>query len=145
MPRGMECCGVKPPGRATLVFYDGECPLCRVEVRRLLRRAPPGRLDPVDISAPGFDARQFGLDAGECRRQLHVLRPDGVVLRGMEAVRAAWRAAGLGWLAAPTAWAPLRGLFDRLYAVFARHRLRWGAAVLRLTRGRATACARCGS
>ena len=36
-------------------------------------------------------------------------------------------AVGLGWLAAPMRWRLMRPLFERLYGVFARHRLRLGA------------------
>ncbi len=62
---------------------------------------------------------------------LHVRTPDGRVVCAMEAVRAAYRAVGLGWLVAPTGWPGLRPVFDRLYAAFARNRLTWGAAWLR--------------
>lgn len=80
----------------------------------------------VDISASDFDAARFGLTAETVQGALHAIGPDGRIARGMDAVRAAYRAVGLGWLAAPTGWPLLRPIFDRLYRVFARNRLRIG-------------------
>ncbi|MCX7818042.1 MAG: DUF393 domain-containing protein [Kiritimatiellae bacterium] len=130
------------------LFFDGACPFCRAEIDWLQRRDRHGRLVPVDIAAAGFDAARWGFDPGEVRRVLHAIAPDGRVLRGMEAVRAAYGAVGLGWLVAPTGWPGLRGVFDRLYAAFARNRLAWGARWLRLRSVRPRAatqgsCARC--
>jgi hypothetical protein len=44
------------------------------------------------------------------------------VLRGVEVLRLAYAAVGLGWVMRPTGWTPLRPLFDAGYRVFARHR-----------------------
>jgi len=116
---------MNPPPRLTL-FYDGECPFCRREVAALRRRDRRAALQLQDIAAPGFDAARYGLSREEVHRALHARTADGRILRGMEAVRAAYRAVGLGGLAAPTGWPLLRPLFDAAYAVFARHRRRWG-------------------
>jgi predicted DCC family thiol-disulfide oxidoreductase YuxK len=48
------------------------------------------------------------------------------VIEGMPAIRAAWRAAGLGWVMAPTGWPVLRWLCDLGYLVFARYRVPLG-------------------
>lgn len=112
-----ECCKL---------LYDGECPICRREVRWLRRVDRRNRLEFVDIAAPDFVAARFGLTHEAVQGALHALLPDGRVARAMDAVRAAYRAVGLGWIAAPTAWPPLRPLFDRAYRVFARNRLRIG-------------------
>ncbi len=108
------------------LLYDGECPICRREVRWLRRVDRRGRLEFVDISAPDFSAAQYGLTEEAVQGALHALLPDGRVARAMEAVRAAYRAVGLSWVVAPTAWPILRPIFDRTYRVFARNRLRIG-------------------
>jgi predicted DCC family thiol-disulfide oxidoreductase YuxK len=46
------------------------------------------------------------------------------VLRGVEVLRLAYAAVGLGWVLRPTSWAPLRPLADIGYRLFARHRRR---------------------
>jgi len=111
------------------LLYDGECPFCRRAVEWLKRRDRAGRLAMEDISALGFDPWKYGLSREEVTRVLHGVKPDGTVLRGMDAVREAYRAVGLGWLAAPTRLPLLRTASDWLYRVFARCRAPLGQLV----------------
>jgi predicted DCC family thiol-disulfide oxidoreductase YuxK len=104
------------------LFYDGECPICRREVAWLKRRDRAGNLELQDIAVLGFDPARYGLTREEIMRVLHGVRPDGVVIRGMEAVREAYRAVGLGWLLVPTRLPGLSALSDFFYGWFARNR-----------------------
>ncbi len=107
------------------VLYDGECPLCRREIDMLRRRdRGRGRIAFDDIAAPGFDASRYGLDRDAVMRRIHGVLPDGRLIEGVEVFRRLYAAVGLGWLLAPTRWPLLSTLFDRAYALFARHRLR---------------------
>lgn len=108
------------------LLYDSECPFCRLEVEWLQRRDRNGRLGAVDIAAEGFDASQFGLTKEAVHARLHGVNADGEVIEGMAAIRAAWRAAGLGWVMAPTGWPVLRWFADLGYVVFARYRVPLG-------------------
>ena len=108
------------------LLYDGDCPICSREARWLRRRTRNGRLAFDNIAEPSFDPAAYGLTRAEVDGALHAVRPDGRVLRGMAAVRGAYRAVGLGWLTAPTDWPVLRPLFDAAYRWFARHRIRIG-------------------
>ena len=104
------------------LLYDAACPVCSLEMDHLRARDAAGRLVFVDISAPGFDPRPYGATLAELNAEIHALRPDGSVLRGIEVLRLAYAAVGLGWVLRPTAWAPLRPGFDAAYRGFARHR-----------------------
>lgn len=108
------------------LWFDGECPICRREVDWLRARDKHGRLRAIDIAAPSFDARVFGLDRAALEARLHGRHADGRIVTGMAAMRGAWQAIGRGWLIAPTGWPILRWFFDRAYDVFARHRIRIG-------------------
>jgi predicted DCC family thiol-disulfide oxidoreductase YuxK len=108
------------------LLYDGECPFCRREVDWLKRRDRKGHLATEDIAALGFDPAKYGLSREEVTRVLHGLTADGRILKGMDAVRASYRAVGLGWLVAPTRWPLLRTISDYGYRLFARNRVRWG-------------------
>ena len=108
------------------VLYDSACPFCRAEVRWLLRRAPTGALAAEDIADPRFDPGRFGLTRDEVVRELCGVRSDGVVTRGMESIRACYRAAGLGWLVAWTEWPGFRRVADAGYRLFARYRVPLG-------------------
>lgn len=104
------------------VFYDAECPVCALEMESLRRRDRCDRLRLVDMSAAGFDARTYGLAHDDLDAVIHALRPDGTVLRGMEVLRSAYAAAGLGWLLQATRWPLLKPAFDAVYRAFARRR-----------------------
>lgn len=104
------------------LFYDAACPVCSLEMDHLRSRNEAGRLIFVDISASGFDAVPPGVTMADLDAEIHGLRPDGTLLRGVEVLRLAYAAVGLGWVLRPTGWAPLRPVFDAGYRVFARHR-----------------------
>lgn len=107
------------------LLFDGACPLCAREIRALRRLdRGRGRIRFDDVSRPGFDPAEFGLDRESVMDRMHGVLPDGTVVEGMEAFRRAYSAVGLGWLLAPTGWPGLRKLADAGYRAFARNRLR---------------------
>ena len=107
------------------LLYDGACPVCRREILWLSRRRPDA-IEPVDTSAPGFYAADFGLETRQVDAALYGIRPDGGVTVGMDSLREAYRLGGLGWMVAWTDWWPARPVFDALYRGFARNRMRIG-------------------
>ncbi|MCC6740844.1 MAG: DUF393 domain-containing protein [Planctomycetia bacterium] len=114
------------PRQPFKLLYDSLCPICRTEVRWLQMWNRRGLLTFEDISAPGFDPARYGLTLDAVMGVMHGVHADGRVVTKVEAFRAAYRAVGLGWLLAPTAWPVLRPVCDWLYEVFARNRLRLG-------------------
>lgn len=114
------------PAPEFTLLYDHECPMCRREVAWLKRRDRHQRFAAIDISAPDFDAGRYGLSRERVHARLHGVTADGTVVEGMAAVRASWRAVGIGWVMAPTGWPVLRWVFDAAYRVFARYRVPLG-------------------
>lgn len=108
------------------LLYDGNCPFCRREVDWLKTRNRRRLLRFEDIADSQFDPARYGLTRQQVDAQLHGVLPNGRVVRGMAAVRAAYRAIGLGWLVAPTALPGVRWFTDRMYAAFARNRISLG-------------------
>jgi len=108
------------------LLYDGQCPFCRQEIDWMKRRNRKLRLTFEDIAEGNFDPAKYGLTREQVNAQLHGIRADGTVVRGMGAVRAAYGALGLGWLVAPTALPGIRQMADLLYAAFARNRIALG-------------------
>lgn len=104
------------------LLYDAECPVCSLEMDHLRPRDTAGRLVFVDIAAPGFDAARHGTTLDALNAEIHAVLPDGTLLRGVEVLRRAYAAVGLGWVLRPTAWRPLAPLADAGYRVFATHR-----------------------
>jgi len=108
------------------MLYDGACPFCRREADWLKRRDRSDRLRLVDIADGNFESAKYGLTDEEVSGVLHAILPDGTVLKGMDAVREAYRVVGLGWILAPTKLPGVRAIFDMLYGCFARNRLALG-------------------
>ena len=112
------------------LLYDGDCAICRFEVAALKRRDRQRQLRFVDIAAADFDARLWGRRNGFARfpsakeldARIHAVTASGTILVGIDVLRYAWRAAGLGLLAQPLGWRVLRPLAERGYLAFARHR-----------------------
>lgn len=108
------------------LLYDGDCPLCRREAAFLQRRNRDGWLAFENIAAPGFDPAAYGTSQKALMGVIHGVFPNGRLVRKMAVFREAYRAIGLGWLLAPTAWPGLSWLADRGYEWFARNRMAIG-------------------
>lgn len=104
------------------LLYDASCAVCRLEMEHLRERSTDGRLHFVDITAPGFDPARYGATLNEMNAVIHGITADGRTLRGVEVLRLAYAAAGLGWVLRPSGWPVLQPFFDAGYRVFARHR-----------------------
>lgn len=109
------------PARLQLL-YDGACPICSLEMRRLSSLDGGRRLECLDIAAPGFDPARYGTTMPALMDRMHAIAPDGRLLAGMDAIRAAYSAVGLGWLLAATRLPVVSRLADRAYLAFARNR-----------------------
>lgn len=118
-----------PVSRRGVMLFDGACRFCSREANLLRRADTRSRVRFVDISDPAFGPAAYGLTRAEVDAQLHFFDEEGRLFRAMDAVRAAYRAAGIGWRMAWTGHPLLRPLFDRFYGAFARHRRRWGRRV----------------
>ncbi|QTD92805.1 thiol-disulfide oxidoreductase DCC family protein [Burkholderia anthina] len=105
-----------------VLYFDGWCPLCAAEIRRLGARDTRHRLAFVDIAAPGFDPAPLGVDRSAMNRELHARLPDGRMLTGIDSIVAAYTLVGrhgLVWLLrAPV----VRDAFAPLYRRVARNR-----------------------
>ncbi len=109
------------PGPLTLL-YDGACPICVFEMKRLENLDRAKRLAYRDIAAPGFDAARYGTTFEAMMGRMHAVTADGRMLVGLDAIRAAYTAVGFGWVLAPTRLPWLGALADRAYAWFAENR-----------------------
>lgn len=104
------------------IYFDGACGVCRQEMDKFKARDKHQRLRFVDISQPGFEAGQFGLDRKQVRIYLHVKDSDGRLSRGVDAFAAIWQALGykiLPQLCRSVFVKPWARLF---YRIFSRYR-----------------------
>lgn len=128
------------------LLYDGNCPVCNLEMDNLKARNTAGLLCFTDVSQPGFDPLPFGATLAQMNALIHAVRPDGTLVVGVEVFRLAYGAVGLGRWAAPTGWPLVKPLVDAAYALFARHRYlasRWAMPLItRIAAARAAKRAR---
>ncbi len=106
------------------LFHESGCPMCNAEMTSLRQRDTFGRLRFVDVTPPDFVA-PAGATREAMMEAIHGLTADGRWVIGVETLRLAYAAVGLGWLAAPTAWPWLREPAERAYRWVARHRHRF--------------------
>ncbi|HEV6966398.1 DUF393 domain-containing protein [Roseateles sp.] len=113
-----------PAPQVHTVYYDGACPLCRGEIALLRQHNTAGRLEFVDIAAPGFDPAPLGVGLPAMLDRMHVRRPDGGWLVGIPAFQVMYAVTGFHgvarWLNRP--W--VARLAARAYPWIVRNRYR---------------------
>ncbi|QGS31814.1 DUF393 domain-containing protein (plasmid) [Cupriavidus metallidurans] len=122
---------------ALVLYFDGKCPFCAAEMRRLSEWDTQHQLAFVDIAQEGFDCSSLNVDLAALNRELHGRTSDGRLLVGIDCMIAAYTLAGHGWLVLPLRVPGLRRVLANLYRAFAGNRYtlsRW------LGYGTATAC-----
>ena len=73
----------------TKIFVDGNCIVCDFEISHYKKIAPK-LFQIVDISHPKFDASAFGLTPEAVNKHMHVMTPEGEVVKGVEAFAHIW-------------------------------------------------------
>jgi predicted DCC family thiol-disulfide oxidoreductase YuxK len=114
-----------PGGERWIALYDGDCRFCTQQVRQLERLVGRERVEPVSFQGEGVLARFPGVSHEACMLRMHVVRPDGRVFAGAEAVaRAVTRIPFVGWLGFLYYVPGLRQLTDLGYRLVAKYRYR---------------------
>ncbi|MEM7211758.1 MAG: DUF393 domain-containing protein [Pseudomonadota bacterium] len=80
------------PRAAARVFYDGDCPVCRREIRWYRNRNGSERIEWVDVASADEIDGPPGLTRGALMRRFTVERRDGETARGAAGFVAVWRA-----------------------------------------------------
>ncbi|MEM7263437.1 MAG: DUF393 domain-containing protein [Planctomycetota bacterium] len=104
------------------VFYDGNCPLCRREIRFLQKRDRRNAIEYTDIAAPKFDPASVGVDLDTLMARIHGRRPDGELVTGVDVFRELYSAIGWHKIVAVTRWPILRNVLNVGYVAFAKLR-----------------------
>jgi predicted DCC family thiol-disulfide oxidoreductase YuxK len=82
---------------ATIVYYDGSCPLCTAEINLYAAKDDGGKLHFIDVSRNGADLGT-NLNSEEAMNRFHVRNQKGELLSGAKAFAEIWRvSAGWSW------------------------------------------------
>jgi predicted DCC family thiol-disulfide oxidoreductase YuxK len=103
-----------------IVWFDGDCPLCRKEIALIRALDRRGSIDFIDVAR---GEAICPIDRGELLRRFHAQEQDGPMLSGAAAFAAMWRAVPLlrplGFIAR---WPPALWLLEMAYRGFLRVR-----------------------
>lgn len=90
----------QPSGR---VLYDGACPRCRASMALIAAGDPDRVIEPVDLTAVNVASIHPSLTRAACLKAMHLVRADGRIDVGYDAVATLGRwvplFAALGWMA----------------------------------------------
>jgi predicted DCC family thiol-disulfide oxidoreductase YuxK len=115
-----------PAGYLVQVFYDGQCPLCRREIRLLQKLDRRHRILFTNIADPSFDPASYaGRTMDDFMQEIQGRSSDGGWISGVEVFRQLYSAVGAGPLVWVTRWPGIAQLLQWGYVHFARNRLRW--------------------
>ncbi len=87
----------RPEGKRGVLLYDGDCGLCLNAVRVLQRAGGRHAFEYFPFQDASSFMLAHGLDRQRLEQELHLITPEGRVLRGFFAVRRAGWAAPLLW------------------------------------------------
>ncbi len=124
-----------PPGHDVLL-YDGACALCRRAVARVVRAVPPATATDSFREA-GVLRRYPRLDVAMCESAIQLVRDDGMVFAGAEAIVQALRGRWYGALLKAYYLPGVREAVDAAYRWIADRRFELSEGRVRGRAGRA--------
>jgi predicted DCC family thiol-disulfide oxidoreductase YuxK len=109
-----------------IVYYDGGCPVCSLEITFYQRRPGGESFAWVDVTQADEAALGPGLSRETALARMHVRRADGTVVDGAAAFAEIWRGMpGLRWLGRVLLIPPFITLAEFGYRIFLRARTLW--------------------
>ncbi len=100
------------PDKDTL-YYDGECPICSAEIKRLAEHTDE-RIELIDINR----AEHLPVDKNRLFSELHLFRSNGDVLIGLDANVAAWKHTKWAKVASILQWPVVHWFARQVYSVW---------------------------
>lgn len=102
------------------VFYDGQCPMCCLEMDKLTARDKDNCIVLVNIHCDEF-SQYPQIDKDDAMRVLHGLY-QGELLKALDVTHRAWKIAGLGFWVAPLQWPLVKPIAHYIYLFVAKYR-----------------------
>jgi len=105
-------------------LFDGACPLCLKETNFLKKRDILNQILFVDINSKDYDQNSFcGISYSEAMSNLHGIKGNGEIIRGLDVLSYSYELIGLGWVYYPLKIKFLSPLLRFVYRYWAKHRL----------------------
>ncbi|AAF94960.1 TPA: thiol-disulfide oxidoreductase DCC family protein [Vibrio cholerae] len=107
-----------------VIFFDGQCPLCCNEMRALKTADHQARILLVDVHDTDTMSCYPSIDKQRALSILHGIDQQGQLLYGLDVTVLAWRLVNRHRWLFITRMPILKGISDRMYLLFAKHRMR---------------------
>jgi predicted DCC family thiol-disulfide oxidoreductase YuxK len=104
-----------------IIFYDGHCPLCSLEMDKLKRYDKHDRIKLVNLHQENFSTQYPDIDIDKAMRILHG-RYRGETLLALDVTHRAWTLVGKGTLVAPLSFPIVRQVAHLGYLILAKYR-----------------------
>jgi len=105
----------------TWILWDGDCGFCRRAIAWMMRHDRQGRFQAVQYQQAPTPPMTPALHAA-CEHAVHVVMPDGRILRAGRATLHILSTVGYGWIARPLMLPPFIWLVELLYRIVASNR-----------------------
>lgn len=103
------------------IFYDGNCPLCTLEMQKLKRQDAKGLIILEDLHQKDFNSRFPNIDIKKALEILHGYY-QGETLLALDVTHRAWSLVGKGAIVAPLKIPGIRQLAHCGYLLMAKYR-----------------------
>ncbi len=103
------------------IFYDGQCPLCSLEMSKLIKNDKNNVIRLVDLHSPSFPKHYPNINFDKAMKILHG-EFNGKILLGLDVTHRAWTLVGKGWWVAPLQFPLLKQFSHMCYRIVAKYR-----------------------
>lgn len=104
-----------------IIFFDGSCPLCTLEMQRLKEQDHKNNIQLVDLHQSDFAIQFPDIDVKKGLAILHG-KYQGKILLGLDVTHRAWTLVGKRWMVAPLQWPIIKPLSHLVYLQLAKYR-----------------------
>ncbi len=106
-----------------IVYFDGDCPLCRREIAFFRKREAPGRIHWINICDSSEDGLGANLSRCDAMKRFTVRKSDGSLLSGAPAFVEMWKLTpGFSWLGHLGQYKSIGIILEMLYRGFLKIR-----------------------
>lgn len=105
-------------------YYDGKCPLCKIEINAMKKQDKINAIQWVDITKNQQALNDAGISYQQAMDRIHVINEQQKIVTGVRGFLAVWQHLPYYRHLVPIIrWTPILIIMEALYSLFARYRL----------------------
>lgn len=108
----------------TICYYDGECPLCKIEINAMKKQDKIKAIQWVDITKNQQALDDAGITYQQAMDRIHIMNDQKQIVTGVRGFLTVWQQLPYYRKLVPLIrFPPILSLMEALYSLFARNRL----------------------